>query len=149
VTAFVGPERTPVESRLLVNSIELALFDRPGECAPILFVHATGFHARCWDQVILGVPGRRCIAVDLRGHGRSSKEPPHDWDALGRDIAALPAPSSARKQAGFVTLPLRASRRFPSHTRVLTGRQRSGTPRQSSIGCETAGSIHQAHLQPN
>jgi lipase len=81
--------RNPSESCVTVNGAELALFDWPGEGAPILFVHATGFHARCWDQVIAGVPGRHCIAVDLRGHGRSSKEPPYDWDALGRDIAAL------------------------------------------------------------
>ena len=40
---------------------------------PILFAHATGFHARVWDQVIAHLPDYHCFALDLRGHGRSGK----------------------------------------------------------------------------
>jgi pimeloyl-ACP methyl ester carboxylesterase len=86
-------ERTPIESRRRVNGVELAVFDWPGEGAPVLFVHATGFHARCWDRTIAGLPGRRCIAVDLRGHGRSEKPPPvghaYDWYEMSVDLAEL------------------------------------------------------------
>lgn len=36
------------------------------------------------------LPERRCIAVDLRGHGLSSKpEGPYTWSTFGHDLAAL------------------------------------------------------------
>src|SRR5215216_1345039 len=81
---------TPVRSQVAVNGVELALFEWPGAGPPLLFAHAAGFHARCWDQVIGRLPGRHCYAVDLRGHGRSSKPPPpYDWRRFGEDVAAL------------------------------------------------------------
>lgn len=53
-------------------------------------LHATGFHARCWDGVIRALAqGVRVIAVDQRGHGRSTKAPPYDWGEFGADAAAL------------------------------------------------------------
>src|SRR5712692_1741421 len=79
-----------VESRVAVNGVELAVWEWAGEGPPILFCHATGFHARCWDQVIAHLPGRRCFALDFRGHGRSSKPaPPYLWREFGEDVAAL------------------------------------------------------------
>jgi lipase len=41
----------------------------------LLFVHATGFHSRVWDQLISHLPARHIIAVDQRGHGRSETVP--------------------------------------------------------------------------
>lgn len=80
----------PLESRHVVNGVELAVFEWPGEGPPLLFVHATGFHARCWDAVIRELPGRRAYAVDMRGHGRSEKTaPPYPWHLFGADLAAL------------------------------------------------------------
>jgi lipase len=85
---------TPVESHLFVNGVELAVYEWPGAGRPVLFCHATGFHARIWDQVIahfreLGCENR-CIAFDARGHGRSGKPaPPYHWRDLGADMAAL------------------------------------------------------------
>jgi lipase len=57
----------------------------------ILLLHATGFHARCWDQVVRGLPpGFRVIAVDMRGHGRSEKTGPiDDWAIPACDFAEL------------------------------------------------------------
>jgi pimeloyl-ACP methyl ester carboxylesterase len=82
--------RVPVESRVCVNGVEIACWDWPGEQTPILFCHANGFHGRIWDQVIRHLPGRRCIAFDARGHGRSSKPaPPYHWRSFGADVAAL------------------------------------------------------------
>lgn len=60
---------------------------RSGET--VLLVHATGFHARCWDQVVEHLPGRRVISVDMRGHGRSDKKPPYAWDRFGQDLVDL------------------------------------------------------------
>jgi len=80
----------PIESRVAVNDVELCLFEWPGDGPPIVLVHATGFHARCWDQVVAHLPGRHVYAVDMRGHGRSSKpEPPYPWDRFGDDLASM------------------------------------------------------------
>jgi pimeloyl-ACP methyl ester carboxylesterase len=81
----------PVESQVLVNGVELALWEWQGEGRPVLFCHATGFHARIWDQVIAHMPEtRRCCAYDARGHGCSStRPPPYAWRNFGADVAAV------------------------------------------------------------
>ncbi len=54
-------------------------------------LHATGFHARCWDRVIAHLcHDYHVIAVDHRGHGRSGKpESLSDWSLQARDAARL------------------------------------------------------------
>jgi pimeloyl-ACP methyl ester carboxylesterase len=80
----------PTLRALPVNGLDLALWEWPGEGPPIVFAHATGFHGRCWDAVIRRLPGRRAIAVEFRGHGRSDKpDPPYHWRDFGVDLAAL------------------------------------------------------------
>lgn len=80
----------PNETRIQVNGVSLTVFEWPGEGRPVLFAHATGFHARCWDEIVRRLPGRRCIAIDLRGHGRSDKpEGEYNWRLFGEDIAAV------------------------------------------------------------
>jgi pimeloyl-ACP methyl ester carboxylesterase len=81
----------PRMHHVAVNGVRLCCFEygdrAPG--APVaLFVHATGFHARCFDATIahLGLPA---IAVDLRGHGRSDRTPPYTWDVFRDDVVAL------------------------------------------------------------
>ena len=77
-------------SRTLSNGVTLVGFEWPGEGAPILLAHATGFHARVWDEVARRLPDRRVISLDLRGHGRSSKPaPPYHWHRFGEDVALL------------------------------------------------------------
>ncbi|MEX0781736.1 MAG: alpha/beta hydrolase [Dehalococcoidia bacterium] len=86
----------PIESQIRVNGVELAVFEWAGEGVPVFFAHATGFHARLWDQVVAKLPGRRCIAIDMRGHGRSEKpEPPYDWHRFGEDVAGVAQAMSA------------------------------------------------------
>ncbi len=83
-------DEQPVERRVTANGVGLAYFDWPGEGPPLLFFHATSFHARCWDEVIRSLPGRRAIAVDMRGHGRSDRpDPPYGWDRYGEDVTDL------------------------------------------------------------
>lgn len=76
-----------------MNGVELAYFEwRPelrGHDAPILLVHATGFHARCWDPVVQRLGERHVIAVDQRGHGRSEKLEITHWKDLGQDLAGF------------------------------------------------------------
>ena len=83
--------RVPVESRIAVNDVEIAVWEWPGQGTPVLFCHASSFHARIWDRVIAHIPGeRRCLAFDARGHGRSSKPaPPYAWRNFGLDVAAI------------------------------------------------------------
>jgi pimeloyl-ACP methyl ester carboxylesterase len=83
-----GPVTTPALRFLEIDGLRLAAWEWPGEDPPLLFAHATGFHARCWDAVIRALGGRRAIALDLRGHGRSAKpDPPYHWPDFGRDLA--------------------------------------------------------------
>jgi lipase len=82
------------EYRLLhVNGLDIAVFEwgKPRADQPsILFVHATSFHARIWDQVIAYLPDIHCYAMDLRGHGRSSAAPPpYDWQFFAEDVIAV------------------------------------------------------------
>lgn len=60
----------------------------------VVFLHATGFHSRVWDGTVaalqrrLGARAVRCLAVDLLGHGRSSKptaKAPADWAGAAAD----------------------------------------------------------------
>jgi pimeloyl-ACP methyl ester carboxylesterase len=79
---------------VFVNGIEIALWEWPGSGPPVFFCHATGFHARIWDQVIARLQedgaDHRCFAFDARGHGQSGKPaPPYAWRDFGADVAAL------------------------------------------------------------
>ncbi|MCC6381376.1 MAG: alpha/beta hydrolase [Dehalococcoidia bacterium] len=80
----------PLARRIPGDGVTLQVYEWPGEDPPILLVHATGFHARCWDQVVARLPGRRVVALDMRGHGLSEKpEPPYSWRSFGGDVAAV------------------------------------------------------------
>ncbi|HKS91638.1 MAG TPA: alpha/beta hydrolase [Tepidiformaceae bacterium] len=81
--------REPIESTLQINGLNIATYAWPGSGTPVFFAHATGFHARCWDQVIERLPGVPCFAIDMRGHGKSDKpEPPYNWPDFAADVAA-------------------------------------------------------------
>lgn len=81
----------PKEGRVRVNGVELAYCEwRPelrGREAPILLVHATGFHARVWDPVVERLGERYVVSLDQRSHGRSEKTEIHHWREFGRDLA--------------------------------------------------------------
>ncbi len=94
--------QTPSLEFVTVDGLRLAVWQWPGQGPPLLFVHATGFHARCWDQVIRAFPGRRVVAVDLRGHGRSDKpEPPYHWRWFSRDVAGVAQQLNLRDAIGI------------------------------------------------
>ncbi len=82
----------PVEKRFKNGTTDLCYFEW-GDPADqtIVMLHATGFHARCWDKVIMALPrGYHVIAVDTRGHGRSSKpDSLSDWQQTAMAAASL------------------------------------------------------------
>ena len=58
------------------------------------------------DQVIALLPEYHCYAIDLRGHGRSSKPaPPYDWRFFGEDVAAVGAALATSGRRGQVDGP--------------------------------------------
>ncbi|MDQ7025617.1 MAG: alpha/beta hydrolase [Anaerolineae bacterium] len=83
----------PKKHRILVNDSHLTVYEWGAPLADkpsVIFFHATGFHARCWDGVIRHLDCVHCYAVDARGHGTSDKpEPPHGWVQYGRDAAEV------------------------------------------------------------
>lgn len=84
---------TPVEQRFAGPAGELCWFEwgAPGAGRPtLLFLHATGFHARCWDRVVAELPEFHALALDLRGHGRSYRpDSLSDWVATSADVQAF------------------------------------------------------------
>ena len=81
----------PTLSKATLRGVDLAWWQWPCEGPSIVLCHATGFHGRCWDQVVRQLPGRRVIAVDFRGHGRSGNAQDYSWRRFGEDLAELMA----------------------------------------------------------
>ncbi len=75
-----------------VNGIALAWFEwnAPARARgpTVLLLHATGFHARCWDPVVRHLGDVHVVALDQRGHGRSAKPEIAHWRVFGEDVAA-------------------------------------------------------------
>jgi lipase len=68
----------------------LAVWEWPGQDPPLLLTHATGFHGRCWDDIVCRLPGRRALAIEFRGHGRSTKPAgPIPWSDFAQDALAV------------------------------------------------------------
>ena len=81
----------PVKTHYDINGVGLNVYEWKGEGDPLLLFHATGFHGRCWDQIIHRLPhDAHVFAVDAPGHGLSeSPQMPFTWDALSEDMAQL------------------------------------------------------------
>ncbi|MEQ8773026.1 MAG: alpha/beta hydrolase [Erythrobacter sp.] len=94
----------PATRHVEVAGTRLTHFDWRGEPGntqpPLVFAHATGFHARVWDAVAEHFPQRRCIALDLRGHGRSGGGPIEDWRVVAGDVGAVLSGLNIRRAVG-------------------------------------------------
>jgi lipase len=94
----------PAEHHITANGVDLCYFEwgTATAAAPtVLLAHATGFHARCWDRVVAQLPeARHVIALDQRGHGRSAKVPPFNWESFGADLAAFVAKLNLQRVVG-------------------------------------------------
>lgn len=94
--------RSPREHRLTHEGVEACWFEWGEAGGPeVVLVHATGFHARCWDQVVAALPEEMHVwAVDLRGHGRSQKVEPYSWHTIAGDLEANLAALGVRRAVG-------------------------------------------------
>lgn len=85
--------KPPVEHRFTTPAGEICWFEwrGEGEKPTLLLLHATGFHARCWDATVAALPDdQHIIAVDMRGHGRSYRpESLSDWTKTADDVVAF------------------------------------------------------------
>ena len=80
--------RQPSENYVSLQQSEFCYFEWEGTSeSVVLLLHATGFHARCWDKTVDALPSNcRVLALDLRGHGRSTKTGPFSWYDFGNDV---------------------------------------------------------------
>ncbi len=65
-------------------------YEVTGAGAPIVLVHGITESRRTWDPLVEDLAAdHRVIAVDLRGHGQSSRTAPYDPFTMGTDIQAV------------------------------------------------------------
>jgi pimeloyl-ACP methyl ester carboxylesterase len=75
------------------GGVEIATYHLGGDGPPVLLVHATGFHGRCWIPLARQlVPHFSVWSLDQRGHGASGKSPDgryDDWARFVDDLLAV------------------------------------------------------------
>lgn len=81
--------REPIEYVVDIGDVELCVYEWPGSGDPVMLLHATGFHSRCWNEVVLRLPEQHVYAIDIHFHGRSSNNGQVDWALFASDICAL------------------------------------------------------------
>jgi pimeloyl-ACP methyl ester carboxylesterase len=83
--------KTPASHRVRVGGLELRYLDFGGDGPPLVFLHATGFHAALWEPYARRLTDRfHVLAPDQRGHGESDKPATgYRWEAFGRDFAGF------------------------------------------------------------
>ena len=80
---------------IVVDDDHIASYDLGGNGPPVLYAHANGFHARCWQPVADHLPQFQNIAYDARGHGNTpigagwASNDNDDWLILGNDASAV------------------------------------------------------------
>jgi lipase len=60
-----------------------------GQGPTLLMVHATGFHARLWDEIIGHLQNYHILSVDQRGHGLSCGGTVENWREFSEDLERL------------------------------------------------------------
>lgn len=100
-TGHDGPMRTTCRT---TDGLDLAVYDYGGTGPDLLLVHATGFCAEVLTPLIRHLTDRfRCVAVDLRGHGRSQRPPDGNfaWSGFAADVLAAVDHLGLARPMGF------------------------------------------------
>jgi len=81
----------PESRRVSVGDLSFHYIDFGGAGRPLVFLHATGFHARLWVPYARRfAPRHRVLCLDQRGHGESDKPPTgYRWEAFADDFAGF------------------------------------------------------------
>lgn len=79
----------PIVHQVELSDVTLQVTEWPGSGDPVLLLHATGFHSRCWDSIVAELAGAHVYAVDLRFHGGSDSHGQVNWLLMARDIQEL------------------------------------------------------------
>jgi pimeloyl-ACP methyl ester carboxylesterase len=81
----------PESRRVSVGGLSFHYLDFGGAGRPLVFLHATGFHARLWVPYARRfAPRYRVLCLDQRGHGESDKPPTgYRWEAFADDFAGF------------------------------------------------------------
>jgi pimeloyl-ACP methyl ester carboxylesterase len=92
--APVWPINVPTDpaSRFVrVGDLRFHYLDFGGDGPPLVFLHATGFHAWLWlPYARRFAPTHRVLALDQRGHGESDKPATgYRWERFGEDLAGF------------------------------------------------------------
>jgi len=85
------PVDTVASRRVSVGALSFRYLDFGEHGRPLLFLHATGFHAHLWMPYARRfAPSHRVLCLDQRGHGESDKPATgYRWEEFGRDIAGF------------------------------------------------------------
>jgi pimeloyl-ACP methyl ester carboxylesterase len=74
------------------GGVDLAVHRLGGDGPPVMLVHATGFHGRCWVPLARSLTPRFTVyAIDQRGHGASGRPTDgryDDWERFAADLLA-------------------------------------------------------------
>jgi pimeloyl-ACP methyl ester carboxylesterase len=75
------------------GDVEIATYHLGGDGPPVILLHATGFHGRCWLPVAPSLTEHFSVwSVDQRGHGASGKAPDghyENWAVFVDDLFAV------------------------------------------------------------
>jgi pimeloyl-ACP methyl ester carboxylesterase len=75
------------------GGVEIATYHLGGDGPPVMLLHATGFHGRCWLPLAPALTDHFSVwSIDHRGHGSSGKAPDgryDDWRLFVEDLFAV------------------------------------------------------------
>ncbi|MGA9574064.1 MAG: alpha/beta hydrolase [Lysobacterales bacterium] len=81
--------RQPNIRQVELTDVSLQVTEWPGSGDPVLLLHATGFHSRCWDEIARRLSDAHLYAIDLRFHGGSERSGEVNWQLMAGDIEQL------------------------------------------------------------
>jgi pimeloyl-ACP methyl ester carboxylesterase len=80
---------TTVTRSVTSDGVEV-VYDDSGGNRPVVWLHGINEDRSSWDPITRQLAGEmRCIRIDFRGHGESSRHGPYDATGLVSDLAAV------------------------------------------------------------